>query len=129
MTSSNDKANVLVVDDEEDITTIMKLGLHKFGFSVDVFNRPQQALAQFKPNYYNAIVLDVRMPGMSGFDLAKEIWTRDEKARVCFLSAFEIYEQEARQVFQNFKSHCFIKKPITPSDLSRHIQVHLLPAK
>jgi hypothetical protein len=66
---------------------------------------------------------------MSGFDLAKEIWAQDEKARVCFLSAFEIYNNEAQKVFRNFKSHCFIKKPTMSSVLAKHIEAHLLPAK
>lgn len=83
----------------------------------------------FKPNYYHAIVLDVRMPEISGFQLAKEIWAIDENARICFLSAFEIYEAEAKKVFQNFKTHCFIKKPMMPSALIQHIEAHLMPAK
>jgi DNA-binding response OmpR family regulator len=40
----------------------MKMGLEKHGFSVDAFNDPKMALSHFKPNYYDAIVLDVRMP-------------------------------------------------------------------
>lgn len=107
----------------------MRLGLRKFGFEVDAFNDPLEALSHFKPNYYDAIILDVRMPGMSGFDLAKKIWAHDDKARLCFLSAFEIYEHEAKYVFESFKSHCFIKKPVAPSELAKHIQAHLLPAK
>jgi DNA-binding response OmpR family regulator len=77
--------------DEEDITTLMKKGLEIHGFNVETFNDPKQALSQFKPKYYDAIVLDVRMNGMNGFELAKQIWAKDENARICFLSAFEIH--------------------------------------
>ena len=127
-TTNNDKPRVLVVDDEQDITTIVRLGLRKFGFDADVFNDPKLALSQFKPNYYKAIILDVRMPGISGFTLAKEIWAIDPDARICFLSSFEIYEHEAKFVFTNFKSHCFVKKPIAPAELAKHIQGHLVTA-
>jgi len=123
--SSTNKVNVLLVD-EKDITTIMRLGLEKHGFSVDTYNNPKQALTQFKPGYYDAIVLDVRMPGVSGFELAREIWAKDPYARICFLSAFEIYESEAQKVFRNFKTHCFIKKPTMPNALAQHIQAHLI---
>ena len=124
MSSSDQK--VLVVDDEHDITTIMSLGLRKFGFDVDVFNDPRTALLQFKPNYYKAIILDVRMPGMTGFELARQIWAKDPDARICFFSAFEVYEHEAQKTFVDFKTHCFIKKPIMPSELAKHIEAHLL---
>lgn len=117
---------MLFVDDEQDITTIIKLGLRKFGFEVDTLNDPRQALSQFRPNYYKAIILDVRMPAMSGFDLAKKIWAKDPDAKICFCSAFDIYENEAKLVFLDFKTHCFIKKPITPIELANHIQAHLV---
>jgi DNA-binding response OmpR family regulator len=126
--SSNRKLHVLLVDDESDIITIMKKGLEQYGFHVDAFSDPKQALSQFKPDYYDAIILDVRMPIMSGFEVAKEIWAVDERARICFFSAFEIYEGEAQKVFRKFKSHCFITKPITPNELVTHIQGHLVPA-
>jgi DNA-binding response OmpR family regulator len=106
----------------------MRLGLRKFGFTVDTFNDPMQALKQFKPNYYQSIILDIRMPGMSGFELARQIWAKDPSAKICFFSAFEVYENEADKVFVGLKTHCFIKKPIMPSDLAKHIEAHLMPA-
>lgn len=120
------KHKLLLVDDEVDITSILKIGLEKEGFEVDAFNKPEKALSQFKPNYYDAIILDVRMPGMNGFELAKAIWSRDEKARICFFSTFEISEYEATVVFPGLKSHCFIKKPMPIMALTKHIRGHLL---
>ena len=119
----------MLVDDEPGITEIMRLGLRKFGFETDIFNEPRIALSQFKPNYYDAIILDIRMPGMTGFELAKQIWAKDANARICFCSAYEIYEHEAKRVFVNFKTHCFIKKPILPSALAKHVEAHLLTIK
>lgn len=124
-----DRLKVLLVDDEADIVYVMKKGLEQHGFDVDSFTDPVKALSHFKPNDYAAIVLDVRMPGMSGFSLAQQIWAQEANASICFLSAFEHYEAEAKFVFTDFKSHCFIKKPIMPRDLAKHIQEHLLPAK
>ena len=121
------KGNILVVDDEPDITTVLKTGLQNDGYQVDTFNDPTRAISQFKPNYYSLIILDVRMPNINGFKLAKLIWAKDDQARICFLSAFEIYEAEARKVFRDFKTYCFIKKPIMPIALSKHIEVHLMP--
>ena len=116
---------ILLVDDEPDITGILKLGLEKAGYQVDTYNDPVQASAHFKPDYYNLIILDIRMPVMNGFQLAREIWAKDPNAQVCFLSSFEIYQEEAKKVFANLKSDCFIKKPILPSALAEHIAKHV----
>ncbi|HLG36952.1 MAG TPA: response regulator, partial [Nitrososphaera sp.] len=71
---------LLLVDDEPDNTTIMKVGLESHGFVVDVFNDPTRAIAEYKPNCYDFHVLDIRMPGIGGFDLARQIWELDPKA-------------------------------------------------
>lgn len=121
------KINILLVDDEQDITNVLKRGLENKGnYRVDAFNDPQQALAHFKTNYYDAIILDLRMPGMDGFGLSREIWKRDTNVQICFMTAFEIYEKEARVVFSHLPSYCFIKKPIAAKALDNHIQRHML---
>ena len=119
----------MVVDDEQDITRALKRGLENDGYQVDTFNDPTKAISHFKPSYYGLIILDIRMPKIDGLRLAKLIWEKDDKARICFLSAFEIYEAEARKVFRDFKTYCFIKKPIMPIALSKHIEVHLVRAR
>lgn len=66
------------------------------------------------------------MPGMMGFEVARKIWAQDSNARICFFSAFEIYENEAKKVFVDLKTHCLIKKPIATSELAKHIENHLI---
>jgi DNA-binding response OmpR family regulator len=64
---------ILIVDDEADITLTLKLVLEEDGFAaVDLFNDPLAALSNFKPEYYDLILLDIKMPKMSGFDLYQE---------------------------------------------------------
>jgi DNA-binding response OmpR family regulator len=104
---------------------VFKLGLELHGYSVDTFTDPERALSDFKPRYYGISVIDVRMPGMSGFELAREIWLQDAIAKICLMTAFEIYEDEARKVFKDFKMHCYLKKPMTPTALAEHIKKHL----
>lgn len=106
----------------------MKRGLELGGFAVDAYNEPQRALDNFKSGKYDHIMVDIRMQGMSGFDLARQIWQQEPKARVCFLSSFEIYEDEANKVFKDLNTRCFVKKPISPKTLAKHIQTHLVSA-
>jgi DNA-binding response OmpR family regulator len=63
---------VMIVDDEQDITAIFKIGLEKNQFIVTTFNDPFEALSKFKPLLYDLLILDIRMPGMNGFQLYKK---------------------------------------------------------
>ena len=123
MTQASDN-RILIVDDEPDATATIKKGLEAHGFPVDAYNDPLKALAEYTPNRYRFHVIDIRMPGMNGFDFARQIWLLSPDAQVCFLSAFEIYEDEARKVFRDLNTTCFIKKPITPTALARHLVAH-----
>ncbi|MGC2563297.1 MAG: response regulator, partial [Nitrososphaeraceae archaeon] len=67
------RRQVLVVDDELDITLTLKSVLENSGFDVDLFNDPLVALQNFKTNFYDLIILDIKMPKMNGFDLYEKI--------------------------------------------------------
>lgn len=119
------KFKILFVDDEIDIVAVMKRGLELNGFDVDTFIDPLEALNHFKPDYYDDIILDIKMPNLTGFELARKIWQQDEDAKICFMSAFDVYEPEAKKVFPRLNSFCFITKPVNISNLVKHINMHL----
>src|SRR5919108_4490469 len=75
------KRRILVVDDEPDIASIFKISLEYNGFEVDAYNDPILALSNFKAGLYALLLLDVRMPGMTGFELYKEIMKIDNKVK------------------------------------------------
>jgi DNA-binding response OmpR family regulator len=113
---------ILVVDDEPDLTQVSTLALEYHGYKVDSFNDPQEALSKFKPGSYDLIILDIKMPKMDGFELYREIKKKDNTAKVCFLTASELYYEEFRK-----KEYCaldrnlFIQKPIDNEDLVKEI--------
>jgi DNA-binding response OmpR family regulator len=113
---------ILVVDDEPDLTQVSTLALEYYGYKVDSFNDPQEALSKFKPGSYDLIILDIKMPKMDGFELYHEIKKKDNNAKVCFLTASELYYEEFRK-----KEYCaldrnlFIQKPIDNEDLVKQI--------
>jgi CheY-like chemotaxis protein/predicted transcriptional regulator len=113
---------ILVVDDESDISSAIKIGLEDSGFAVDVFNDPHEALAGFKPGFHDLLIFDVKMPRMSGFELYREISKIDDKAKVCFLTAFEMYIEEFKRVFPSMNVKHFIQKPISMPDLVDQIR-------
>jgi CheY-like chemotaxis protein len=121
---SNDKRpmRIMIVDDESDITSAMQIGLEDTGFEVDTFNDPVYALDNYKPGVFDLLLLDVKMPGMSGFELYRKIRDIDMKAKVCFLTAFEMYSDEFRRVFPSMNVEHFIQKPIAMADLVHQIK-------
>ena len=113
---------ILIVDDEVDITTVLKRGLEAEGFDVDVYNDPLLALHNYKQNAYELALIDISMPKMNGFELFRELRARDNKIKVCFITAFEVYYDEFKRVFPKLKVTCFVRKPVTISVLAKTIR-------
>jgi DNA-binding response OmpR family regulator len=58
---------ILVVDDEADLTMLCRLALEYHGFKVDTFTDPRKELSNYKPGYYDLVILYIMMPNMMGF--------------------------------------------------------------
>jgi DNA-binding response OmpR family regulator len=112
---------IAVVDDEPDITNVLKKGLERNGFTVDTFNDPHVALASFQPRHYDLVIIDIRMPRINGFDLYRQLKKRDTDVKVCFLTAFQIYYEEFRMLFPKIDVKAFIRKPVSISNLVNQI--------
>jgi DNA-binding response OmpR family regulator len=114
---------IALVDDEPDITNVLKKSLERHGFTVDTFNDPQAALVSFQPMYYDLMIIDIRMPRINGFDLYRQLKKRDTGVKVCFLTAFQIYYEEFRKMFPAIDVKAFIRKPVSISNLVNQINV------
>ncbi|MDQ3807167.1 MAG: response regulator [Thermoproteota archaeon] len=112
---------IAVVDDEPDITTVLKKGLERHGFAVDAFNDPQAALVSYQPMYYDLMLIDIRMPRINGFNLYRQLKKKDTGVKVCFLTAFQIYYEEFRKMFPTIDVKAFIRKPISIPNLVSQI--------
>ena len=125
--SNPNNARILVVDDDSDITTFFKLALVDAGFNVDVYNDPLQVISDFKPNYYDLLLIDIRMPKLNGFELLKKIRKKDTKVKVCFITSFEVYYEAMIAEHPSIKKDldCIIKKPITTAKLLERLEMHL----
>ena len=117
-----DNNRILVVDDEPDLTQVSTLALEYHGFKVDSFNDPQEALEKFEPGLYDLVILDIKMPKMDGFELYHEIKKKDSNAKVCFLTASELYYEEFRKKeYYALDRDMFIRKPIENEELVKEI--------
>ena len=122
---SSGSKRILLVDDEPDVTTTFKMGLEGTGYKVDAFNDPAEALSKFKVVVYDLLLLDIKMPKMNGFQLYEELEKLDRNAKVCFITAFEVYYRSLRELFPQIEIDCFIKKPIETEELVKRIQAEL----
>jgi DNA-binding response OmpR family regulator len=113
---------ILAVDDEPDITIFCSLALEYYGFTVDTFNDSKEALSNFKPDYYDLVILDIKMPKMDGFELYDELKKKDNDVKVCFLTASELYYEEFRKKeYHALDRSLFIRKPIGNEDLLKEV--------
>jgi DNA-binding response OmpR family regulator len=113
---------ILVVDDEVDLTMLSRLTLEYHGFEVDTFNDAQEALLNYRPDYYDLAILDIKMPKMDGFELYDEIKKKDHKAKICFFTASELYYEKFRKrEYDAIDKTLFIQKPINTEELLKEV--------
>ena len=115
---------VLLVDDEPDLNLTLKTVLEENGFKVDSFTDPLSALENFKEEagMYELIILDMKMPQMNGFELYRQIKKIDDKVKVCFLTASEIYyEQFRKELFPALDNKYYVQKPIENEALIKRL--------
>ena len=109
----------MVVDDEEDVCTVMKWGLQQAGFDVEAFSQPITALDHFKPYKYDFVLIDIKMPDMDGFRFYGRIKDIQYDVKVCFMTAALDSDEEfiTKHLPGNNKRVCVAKKPIRIQEL------------
>ena len=116
-------AKLLIVDDDPDIVQVLKLGLLKNRFLVDSFTNSEEALQSFKSNSkdYCLMLSDIRMPALSGIQLARKVKEINPDVKVVLMTAFEIRDNEFSKVFPSLHIDGFVQKPIGISALINKI--------
>ena len=116
---------ILLVDDEPDVIYTIQNILEDNGFKVDTFTDPITALKSYTSNFYDLVILDIKMPKMDGFELYIKIREKDPKVKICFLTASEMYYEKYRKARSGFGKiigeDCFIQKPIKNEDLIKKL--------
>jgi CheY-like chemotaxis protein len=95
----------LIVDNDKDITTTFKAAIvdsnngNDKRIEVYTANDPVVALSEFKPNFYDLLLVDINMPHMNGFQLCEKILAIDINVRICFMSSGEINRKALREIY------------------------------
>ena len=111
---------ILIVDDDPDITITFKkafeeanrIGGNMVSFHVNTYNDSLLALSEFKPGFYDLMLVDINMPKMNGLIFVK-VFEVDLNPKVCFISSALINQEALKEQYPSLSFGCFIEKPIT----------------
>src|SRR5919205_2543984 len=119
--------NILVLDDEPDITTVITTSLTKNGFNVFGFTNPFLAFEHFQINFkgYSMILSDLRMPGMNGFEFVKKSREIKPDVKVLLMTAFDISTNIISEELLSTKINGFIQKPVSSKELTSILLKHM----
>ena len=114
---------LLVVDDDRDTVRVLALSLLKYGFLVDAFSNPQDALQEIKsnPESYSLVLSDGWMPSISGLQLAKIVKEVNPNVKVLLLTGSEIRDDEVSDVSPPTNVDGVIQKPVSIGKLTDKI--------
>ena len=122
MNKDDNKPRILVAEDEPDIRELVSVALQFGGFEVEAAADGIEALALADAKTFDLIILDVRMPRMTGFEACRELKQREatSKIPIIFLSA---KGQEAEvQAGLEAGADEYIVKPFAPDDLAERVR-------
>ncbi len=117
---NHNNINILVIDDDKDICLALKKLFTLDGYRVKSISRPKNALRAIVKNTYHLILLDLKLPEMSGEELLDKIRKVDPDICVIVLTAFPSVDS-AVQVFKNQVSD-YIQKPFKIADLRDRVR-------
>ena len=108
---------ILIVVDDNDITTTFKAAIEDSNndndpntrIEVYTSNNPVVALSEFKPNFYDLLLVDINMPHINGFELCERILAIDINVKVCFMSSGEVNREALREIYPAISLGCFIR--------------------
>lgn len=116
-------AKILVADDEEDVGMIVSERLRHAGHEVEWAPDGKIAVQMFEEGFFDLAVLDIRMPGLNGYEVCEWIKRSSKKVPVLLISAFS----EERTAWRNSKADRFLPKPFDGMQLVSAVQELLKP--
>lgn len=111
---------VLIVEDELRMAALLKRGLEEDGYAVDVVNTGTDAVWQAKEFSYDAVVLDVMLPGLDGVGVCRRLRESGRWMPVLMLTARDAVEDRVRGL--DAGADDYLTKPFSFAELSARIR-------
>jgi len=122
-TETDGGRRILVVDDEPSIAELLAMALRYEGFEVEMASDGTEALARFDSFRPHLVVLDVMMPGLDGFAVAKRLAERRSSVPVVFLTARDTTDDKVRGL--SLGGDDYMTKPFSVEELVARIRAIL----
>ncbi|MEP0826421.1 MAG: response regulator [Nitrososphaera sp.] len=118
---------ILVIDDDQDTARVIKQILIRNNMNVSAFTSPAAALDHWRQysTEYGLVLSDIRMPGISGFEVTRRVRQVNPDVKVVLMSSFEIHKSEVDKVLPNMQVDDFILKPVRKDELIHTIVKHI----
>jgi two-component system, OmpR family, phosphate regulon response regulator PhoB len=116
---------ILVVDDEADITALVAYHLAKAGFRVSTAGNGPDALKAAREERPDIVILDLMLPGISGYDVLAEMRKRDETKEVGVILLTARREETDRIRGLSLGADDYLTKPFSPQELSLRVSALL----
>jgi two-component system, OmpR family, response regulator len=118
-----DATRILVVDDEPNITELVAMALRYESFEVESAHSGRQALAAVASFRPRLVVLDIMLPDLDGFEVARQLAARDERVPILFLTARDTTEDKVRGLTGGGDD--YVTKPFSLEELVARIRAIL----
>ncbi len=114
------KRRILIVDDERSVRRSLKEWFLEDGFEVEIAEDGPQALLTMDSGPFDIFIVDLKMPGMDGITLLKQIQEGDKNATVIILTAYASVETAVEALKQG--AFDYVTKPVDPDELSNLVR-------
>jgi DNA-binding response OmpR family regulator len=118
-----EKPKILYVEDDLTLSFVTRDNLEQHGFSIDFCEDGEAALEMFGKNTYNLCILDVMLPKMDGFELARRIRQKNEEIPIIFLTAKSTKEDKIHGL--KLGGDDYITKPFSIEELALKVKIFL----
>ncbi len=111
---------ILLLEDDFDYKNSIKDYLESLNYDIDDFENGEEALSAIYEKSYHLLILDIRVPGISGYDLVKNIRENDNNVPVIFITSLT----DINNLSLGYELGCndYIKKPFSPKELKYRIE-------
>ena len=120
--SSADHPTILVVDDDVDLSGIIRLILTSAGFDTYVANSGQEALDWLAGNRPDLVLLDLMMPDSTGFTILRKMRANEPTKQLPVVVLTAKADQETRDETRSMGADEFLTKPINANSLIDHVK-------
>ena len=117
-----DRARILIAEDEANIVESLSFILRRADFDVETASNGVEALDRLRRARFSALILDVMMPGMDGFDVLRTIRADRELAALPVIVLTAKGQTQDRMTAEEIGASAFITKPFSNADVVERVR-------